>query len=345
MRLKKIILSNDFEIYNFCNDKYLKKFKIYYNYLNNPIYVSYLIYGLQIINNPSFKPKILEMIKKGKNKKYIHNVIKKTDIVIEYYEQNKLISKSEIGKFFDFYKKNAKSYDLKKENDLMELFYKLVNYPDLITILKECFYIFSDYRACIYYLTPNINFYKTKKENVVKVVDAFKNNQNMLCQLISKVYLGEANPWGYPLYSSAYSMYETLNILGLYFKEPLKLLDIKFKVMIMKEISDKKLLDKLMDKYERVKLLKTHLDSSEINNVSGFIIKLKKLGYDMWFVIPLVFGVIFEKYELKGVQESNVFGMENIINQKSNNSLGVMCYLLNYHEYISNTNIFKNFNI
>jgi len=287
------------------------------------------------------------MIKENKTK--ILETIKKANIVIEYYEQNDSIAKSEIGKFFEFYKKSIKDLDLKKDDDLLILFYKLINYSDLISILKECFYIFSDQRACVYHMTPSINFYKTKKETIEKVILTFRDNQNMLSQIISKIYLGDENPWGSRLYSSAYAMFETLNIIGLYFKDPLKQLQIKFsyeKSKIKKSI-DKNLLKDLFKKYDKVKLLNHNLsitDRNGIINVSGFIIKLKKLGYDLWFVIPLVFDVIFLGYKLLGIQEANVYGMKEIINQKKNNILGVMCYLLNKHDYISNTNIFKNFN-
>ena len=228
----------------------------------------------------------------------------------------------------------------------MELFYKLINYDDLISILKECFYIFSDQRACVYYMTPSINFYKTKKTIIENVILTFRSNQNMLCQIISKVYLGDKNPWVSELYSSAYAMFETLNIIELYFKDPLKMVNIKvyYDKSKIKKNGNQTLLNDLFKKYDKVKLLKQKLDSNGIINVSSFIIKLKKLGYDMWFVIPLVFDVIFGKYKLSGVQEANVFGMKDIINQKKNNMLGIMCYLLNREGYISNTNIFKNFN-
>ena len=338
------LMNNNFKIANFCSTKYLTEFKNYYNYLNNPIYVSYFMHYLAIANSPQMKTKILEMIKK--NKKQINESLKKAVIVIEYYEQNNLITKSDIGKFFQFYKKSIKSLDLKKDDDLMELFYKLINYDDLISILKECFYIFSDQRACVYYMTPSINFYKTKKTIIENVILTFRSNQNMLCQIISKVYLGDKNPWVSELYSSAYAMFETLNIIELYFKDPLKMVNIKvyYDKSKIKKNGNQTLLNDLFKKYDKVKLLKQKLDSNGIINVSSFIIKLKKLGYDMWFVIPLVFDVIFGKYKLSGVQEANVFGMKDIINQKKNNMLGIMCYLLNREGYISNTNIFKNFN-
>jgi hypothetical protein len=346
-KIKKNQTFNDFKIYNFCSNNYLKEFKAYYNLLNNNIYVSYFVYYLALANSPQIKSKITVMIKENKTK--ILESMKKANIVIKYYEQNDSISKSEIGKFFEFYKKSIKDLDLKKDDDLLILFYKLINYGDLISILKECFYIFSDQRACVYHMTPSINFYKTKKETIEKVILTFRDNQNMLSQIISKIYLGDENPWGSRLYSSAYAMFETLNIIGLYFKDPLKQLQIKFsyeKSKIKKSI-DKNLLKDLFKKYDKVKLLNHNLsitDRNGIINVSGFIIKLKKLGYDLWFVIPLVFDVIFLGYKLLGIQEANVYGMKEIINQKKNNILGVMCYLLNKHDYISNTNIFKNFN-
>ena len=66
-----------------------------------------------------------------------------------------------------------------------------------IFILKEILYICSDYRACIYFMTPSINFenYKrTKKEVVKDVVLKFRCNINTLNQIISHIYVGYKNP-------------------------------------------------------------------------------------------------------------------------------------------------------
>ena len=58
----------------------------------------------------------------------------------------------------------------------------------------------------------------------------------------------------------------------------------------------------------------------------------------------IVFDSIFENYELINVQQSNVIGSAKIYQQKMNNKLGIMCFILADYGLISNVNIFDNFN-
>lgn len=327
-----------FKIENFC-EQHNEEFNRYYNYLNDPIYEPIILHFLKYIHHDIIKNKIYDMI--AKNHCYILDKLNKIDIIISYYQQNNLINKSEIGKFFSFYLKFIKKIDINNNDDLFKLFYKMISYEKCIIVLKECFYIFSNYRACIYFMTPTINFYNSDKNIISKVILSFKDNINTLNQIISKVYLGDINPWGSIYYSSAYSMYETLYIINKYYKDPLKELDIEFK--IIKKCNKTDILKNLLINYEKSKL-NGQLNINKIVNVTDFISKLKKLGYDMWFVIPIVFKTIYEKYKINKLPESNIFGYTKIYYQKMNNLIGLMVYILIDDGYITNINIFKNFN-
>lgn len=334
---------NKFKIENFC-EEHNAEFKKYYDYLNNPIYLSVLTTCLSHMNNEIIQKKILKMI--TENHKIILDKLNKIDIIISYYKENNLINKSEIGKFFTFYENNKKGINVNKHKDLHKLFYKLITYEKCISVLKECFYIFSDYRACIYFMTPTIDFYNTKKSIINKVIVHFRDNINTLNQIITKVYLGDENPWGSIYYSSAYAMFESLFIIKKYFKFPLEILNITF---IAKKICPKnKLIDNLCKRYHSTKFNTSEIDNminvKHINNISQFIVNMKRLGYDMWYVIPLVFDTIYEQYEINGLQESNVLGNTKIYHQKMNNKLGLMCFILANESMITNTNIYNNFN-
>ena len=111
-----------------------------------------------------------------------------------------------------------------------------------------------------------------------------------------------------------------------------------------KPINKNDLITSLCAKYNKVRLLQDNIDTKKIKNVSTFILTLKKLGYDMYFTIPLVFDTIYPIHVLKNIQESYVIGSKNIYHQKLNNKLGVMCFILTDNNYISNSNIFNNFN-
>jgi hypothetical protein len=332
-----------FKIENFC-EEHNNEFKKYYNYLNNPLYISIFINYLNYVNHTIIKQKIYEMI--IKNHTYILDRINKIDILVEFYKKNNLINKSEIGKFFNFYIVHRKNLNLNSKKELFNLFYKLINYNNVVLVLKEIFYIFSDYRSCIYYLTPSINFNNTTKLIINKVVIKFKDNINTLNQIISKIYLGDKNPWKSVYYSSAYAMFETLIILKKYYKDPINELNIKFN--IIKKCEKKNLIENLCNNYLHQKMKSSKIDNkinkNNIKNISQFILILKKEGYDLWFVIPLIFNSIYESYKFKNIPDALLIDHKNIYYQKMNNIIGIMCFILVENNFISNVNIFNNFN-
>jgi len=335
-----------FKIENFC-EEHNEEFKRYYNFLNNPVNSYITFYFISELRTEKIRKIIFEKIKN--NKKYVQDKINKIDIIVKYYQENNLINKTEIGKFFTFYEKHIKTTNKNNVNSLYKLFYKLIEYDNVINILKECFYIFSNYRACIYYMTPSINFYdtkKTKKDIVNKTIKAFKDNQNTLIQVISKIYIGEENPWGSIYYTTAYGMLETLMILDKYYKNPLKELDIEWK--IIKETPKKDIIKSICDNYHKKKMKKIENDEKmnekNIHSVSHFIYILKRLGYDLWFTINVIFDGIYKKYILKGIDESLTINNHYIYLQKTNYELGTKIYILNKGNYISNMNIFQKFN-
>jgi hypothetical protein len=328
---------------NFC-EEHNAEFKEIYNKLNNPVYMAIVPIILNTINTQIMRNKILNMI--IENHQTVIQKLNTIDIIISYYKENNLINKSEIGKFFSFYEEHRNNININSHKHLLELFYKLISYDKCITVLKECFYIFSEYRACIYFMTPSIDFYNTQPDIIDNVILKFRDNTNTLNQILSKIYLGDNNPWQSKYYSSAYSMFETLFIIKKYFKSPLNKLNIKFNVF--KECPKNKIINNICKKYHDKKFTNSDFDnklnSKNINNISQFIINLKRLGYDMWFVIPLVFDAIYESYELLGVQEGLLIDGIKIYQQKMNNKLGIMCFILADEGYISNVNIFNNFN-
>jgi hypothetical protein len=107
--------SANFKIENFCSE-HNEEFKVYYGYLNNPIYITIFMYHLQFMNDERMKNKVKEMIKN--NKKYIYDRLDIIDTVIYYYEQNNLIRTSEIGHFFKYYQNYRSKINLKNKKRL-----------------------------------------------------------------------------------------------------------------------------------------------------------------------------------------------------------------------------------
>ena len=330
---------NEFKIENFC-DENNELFKKYYNDLNNPAKVLFLKQMKMICETNEMKSRLFEKI--IDNHELIKEKIKMTDIVIKYYKKNDLIDKSEIGEFFKFYESKKKNKDLNNFNDILNLFYELINYEKVIYVLRECFYIFSNYRSCVYFLTPSIDFNKTDKKTIDEIIDTFKDNQCVMSQIISKVYIGDENPWGSKYYSTAYAMFKTLNIINKYYKNNT---DVLKKMNIIFEYKKKScnILKNLNTNYNKKKLI--NKKAKFFDSVDKFILELKDLGYNLWFSVELVFNTIYKENIFKNIEDSKVIDDFKIECQKTNNKLGIMCFLLITNNYISNEKILNKFNI
>lgn len=332
----------EIKVSDFC-DKTNKDFIKYYKFLNNPKNMKTIYDFMQFMYLDEFKERILDMIKK--NRKSLMNYIETSKILMKFYERNKLIQKSEIGTFFSKFKSKINNFNVNSDKKILNLFYEVLEYPNLLSVLKECFYLFGNYRTCLLTMIPKINFYKCEKYQIDEYVKYFHDNQNMFVTLISKVSIGDKTPWGSMYYSSAYAMFETLNIMDRYYLKNGKgtLSKLKISESITPYTLSKKIIYKnLLKKFEMNRFEKKN-KMENILSVSSFIIVLKKMGYDLWFTIPLVFDTIY-KYNFKGIQESKVIGYKKIYHQKMNFRIGIMCYILKLDGFLTSVNILNNFN-
>lgn len=337
---------NHINIADFCNDNINnKKYKKYYDFLNKPQNIFITSQFMRFLYTETIKNKLSNLIKENKNK--IKKNIENAKIIIDFYDKNKNIRNSPIGQFFQYFKNKILHIKLTDDKQLLTLFYELIEYPSLLSILKECFYIFSNYRACLYFMTPNINFRTCSKDKIDMYIKYFASNQNTLTSLISKIYIGDKNPWGSPYYSTAIAMFETLNIISTHYETKnyniLKKIKISTNIKLIHK-TKKAQIDALLKKFDMNKInKKDNIKNEDLFNVSQLIIILKKMGYDIWFVIPLIFDTLY-KYDFIGIQESNIIGYQKIYHQKMNLKIGVMIYILVLDGFITNMHIFNNFN-
>ena len=337
---------NHINIANFCIDNIsTKKYKKYYEFLNNSQNIFIITQFMKFLYSKTIQNKLIKLIKENKNE--LKRSIENAKIIIDFYDKNENIRNSSIGQFFQYFKNKILHIKLTDDKQLLTLFYELIEYPGLLSILKECFYIFSNYRACLYFMTPNINFRTCSKEKIDMYIKYFVSNQNTLSSIISKIYLGDKNSWGSPYYSTVIAMFETLNILNTHYETKnynvLKKLKISTNIKLIHK-TKKKQINALLKKFDMNKInKKDNIKLEDIFNVSQFIIILKKMGYDIWFVIPLIFDTLY-RYDFVGIQESNILGFQKIYHQKMNLKIGVMIYILVLDGFITNMHIFNNFN-
>lgn len=320
------------KIDNFCEENN-KLFKKIYLFLNSPKNIIILMNSLKILTHPKVQKAIVKEIKN--NKESIYQILEDFNTIMDFYKSNNLILKSEVGHFILYYEYNLKKIKIKNDKDYLIFFNKIINYPKLISLLKEIFYILSDFRLCIYFMTPNIKFRNTSKDNVHEFVKKFNTNHNMLYSIVSGFYPGDNSPWG-KYYTSCYACFESLTILKKYYKDPLKAMKIDFKYK--KKNNNKQIIKKLSDIYN-IKLNKIE----KIFNVTNYIILMKKMKYDMHEVVCSIFNAIYQDHVLKNIKNSYIIDNVKIFKQKNHYKLGTKIFILVNDGYISNVNCFENF--
>ena len=326
--------SNELNINHFC--KYNNRlFKKIYLFLKCPRNIIILMKMFKMLEHPKVQQVVLKEIKNNKNK--IQSILNDFNVIMDFYKTNNQLLKSEIGHFILYYEYNLTKVKVKTDKDYLLFIKKIINYPKLISLLREIFYILSDYRLCIYYSTPNIDFKNTTKTTMDEFVQKFKTNQVILFSTISRIYPGNNSPWG-KFYANAYSAFESLFILKKYYQDPLRILKIEFKYR--KKNNQKQIIKKLETIYN-IKLQKI----DKIVNVTNYIILMKKLKYDMHEVVDSIFDIIYEGNTIKNVESSEIITSIKLFKQKKNYELGVKIYILVNQGYITNMNCFQKFSI
>ena len=293
------------------------------------LYHRYLI----LFNNKLYTHKILEGFKKDWNNLYkkIKNIRSNIKIIIK----SKQINRNKIynGLFFIYncFKniKSPKTYIKEIKN--------IINHPQIYDIIYYLFFILSNIARCEYMILNKKSIKIKDKKELNKFLKLYKDEFPFIKEYITNIIPGNKNKWGYGEYSTACSMYYTLIFINKFYLNPLKKLGIN--LIYTKRIRNKKIILNNLEK---------ELNKNGINinkkNYNEIIIDLKKLGYNMWFVIELLFKNIYINYKINNIPAVKIDLMRNVGYQENNNILGIMCYLLVKDKYINNTTIFKNFN-
>lgn len=289
---------------------------------------------LKLFNNKYYLSEFEKNIKKKWKKIYL--TIKSLKKNINLIIKSKNIKKNKI-----YYTLIFVYNSLKKINNCKTLTIEIkniINYPYIYDFIYYLFYILSNLLRCQYMVYNKKERINDKKElnNFLKINS---NDFSFIKEYLTNISEGYKNSWGYPEYSSACSMYYTLLYLDNYYKDPLKKLKINF--IYKKKNKDKKII--LKNILEELKFNKNI--NLKVSNYNELIINLKKMNYNMWFVIELLFKNIFINYEIKNIPNVKINFMRNVGNQNENNKLGLKCYLLLKNNYITNTNLFKNFRV
>lgn len=309
-----------------------KLFKKIYLFLDNPKNMQLTLYYIRLLHHPKAKPLVLKQLKEHKS--VLKKMLENFRVILSFYKENNKILKSEIGHFIMYYEYHLSKTKMNCNNDNLQFFYTLLAYPKLFSLLKNIFYILSDYRACLYFASPHISIQKSNITKIQPIIQKFRSNQTMLFSMITGLYPGDNCPWGTPYYTGAYNCFESLLQLKKIYKHPLKELKIEFKY--------KKKHLKIHSKLEELYNVKMN-QKQKVNNSTQFIIFMKKLGYDLYQVVDIVFEMVYEKPSFKNIQDCYILDTKKIYHQKKNYVYGVKIYLLVENGFINNMNCFDHF--
>jgi hypothetical protein len=309
-----------------------KLFKKIYLFLNNPKNMQLTMYYIRLLHHPKAKPLVLEQLKE--HKKEIKSMLENFRVILSFYKQNNKILKSDIGHFIMYYEYHLNKTKMNCDKDYLQFFYTLLAYPKLFSLLKNIFYILSDYRACLYFASPHISMNKSNLNTIQPIIQKFRSNQTMLFSMITGLYPGDNCPWGSPFYTGAYNCFESLIQLKKFYKQPLKELKIEFKY--------KKKNLKIHQKIEQLYNVKLN-QKQKVNNSTQFIIFMKKLGYDLYQVVDALFEMVYEKPIFKNIQDCFIVDAKKIYHQKKNYEYGIKIFLLVENDLINNINCFDHF--
>jgi len=81
----------------------------------------------------------------------------------------------------------------------------------------------------------------------------------------------------------------------------------------------------------------------KVNNSTQFIIFMKKLGYDLYQVVDIVFEMVYEKPSFKNIQDCYILDTKKYIIKRKIMYMVVKIYLLVENGFINNMNCFDLF--
>lgn len=324
---------------SFC-DKNIRLIIGAYKLFQNPWSEYYFYNSIFNLKTTNTKKELKKYIKK--NWKEIKNHVKLTKNICIRIKENKQLERTSVGFFTAMIEKHL--IKIKSANSFVTELYKILEYPHLYNAVKDLLFILSNNKRCKYLVNPQINHQSLKKKELNDIINTYGQQLNTLKEIITGVYPGEINDWGHRDYATAYSMYKTLMIMDKFYNNPLLKLNIKIK--IIKKTLKKNIGYTLLKNYQLKKYTNKNLITKKDNmqTVSEYIVKLKHLGYDLWFTIPLVFESIYPEYNITNVEIATVVGKNNRAYQRRNNLIGIMAYYLVLNGFITNIYLFRHFN-
>ena len=323
----------------YCNENYLF-FEKNYNLINDKnIEMKFyrMIYSLDEQKYIILDEILLNKIKE--NWKGIEKYMNMVENVIKKLKLAKNLEGLQVEKLMDDFLSTKK---LIENPETFLKYMKIFIYrKNLYNEIKELLLILSNKYTCELILNKNLKKEKCSKKYIEKVIKLANGNYDILIKLIYPKIFKFKNEFQKKEYENIYKFFTCLKLIEKYDLNPLKLLNIN-----VPNKPTNKTINRILDELELQYIIDSNNDFDDklekVNNISEYILLMKKRGHTLWYIINYIWKNIYGKDPEGNIYNSNIVSSNNIELQKMNYLIAIKLYKLCDDGFISSTNIFHN---
>ena len=325
----------------FCNTHHLffKKNLDILNNKDNEIKFYRTLYTLNKDKIELLNKIFLEKITKNWGK--IQNYLKNLRKIVKVVKTSGNLKDFEIERMIDEYLSLEKK--MKSPETFLKHITKFIYRKNLYAEVKELLFILSNKHSCEIILNKDLSKEKCSKRYIEKIIKLANGNINILIKLLYPKVKSVKNYFGKIEYETAYMFFKCLKLMEKHKIDPIK--GLKLDVKLTKPKKLKEILEDLDLNY----IMESGNDFDDkkfdVRSISEYILLLKKRGHTLWYAVNFVWNNIYGCGDciVNEITNSNVVSMNNIELQKQNYLTAIKIYIMCRESYISNINVFQNF--
>lgn len=276
-----------------------------------------------------------------KNWVYIENYLKNLRKIVKVVKSSGNLKDFEIEKMIDEYLSLEKN--MKNSGTFLKHMTKFIYRKNLYAEVKELLFILSNKYSCEIILNKDLSKENCSKRYIEKIIKLANGNMNILIKLLYPKVKSVKNYFGKIEYETAYMFFKCLKLMEKHKIDPVKGLKLDIKLTKPKKLNE------ILEDLELNYIMKSGNDFDDkkfdVRSISEYILLLKKRGHTLWYAVNFVWNNIYGCGDciINEITNSNVVSMNNIELQKQNYLTAIKIYIMCREGYISNINVFQNF--
>jgi len=232
---------------------------------------------------------------------------------------------------------------MKNSGTFLKHMTKFIYRKNLYAEVKELLFILSNKYSCEIILNKDLSKENCSKRYIEKIIKLANGNMNILIKLLYPKVKSVKNYFGKIEYETAYMFFKCLKLMEKHKIDPVKGLKLDIKLTKPKKLNE------ILEDLELNYIMKSGNDFDDkkfdVRSISEYILLLKKRGHTLWYAVNFVWNNIYGCGDciINEITNSNVVSMNNIELQKQNYLTAIKIYIMCREGYISNINVFQNF--